>query len=836
MPTNGFLSRSMTFQRRPRVGDSRLPLYTIIFSCIASLLINWFGVLEAANRMDQKVTEESYRDLQQTATLFADQVSNALNSVDTTLRLTAHYLSGPSMSLSELVANRSISLEHLVLLSFADKDGLTVETNLGADPYRTNLSDREHIRVHLENNIDGLFIGKPVIGRVSKLWSIQLTRRVNNPDGSLRGILVASVDPFYFSRFWEELLRSEESGMLQASVTLYGLDGVVRTGSRNMATGLENQTPNEAIRSVADRVSAGRLNELGPDTAQASYFIRMPSMPLIAVASYAKSGIAAKADSQKDELYLLGRVISAIIVITGAILLWSINVSRANELRAVAAETRLASALDTIKDSFAIYDSRGRLAAFNKSFSERFSRRGAMQDLQRIEEFLRQPAPRTGTNDTARENEIEIEPQHWLRVQRTQTPIGETVIYGADITQSRLREEALVERTRQVEAQAQRMEELATIAERAAKVKSSFLAAMSHEIRTPLNAINGFSQLLRKNSLEDEPRRISALISDSCRHLLEIVDDILDFTRLEADKVTLRPLQLSIQRLVVELMETAHVLAKDKPIITGFVINADVPPFVMADQRRLKQVLLNLISNAAKFTQAGRIDLKVSLFDQRLRFEVCDTGDGIPSAVGSRIFEPFEQASSEGRLRAAGTGLGLAISRRLVKLMQGEISFESHLGRGTIFRVEIPCVACESQEPVRKVGPDAASVTSPLRILIADDAASSRMLLRMMLSRQGHSVAEVDNGQKALELLQADPFDVVILDVQMPIMDGLRAAQTVRTLPSPLCELPLIALTAQVLDEEVERARLSGFDIVLGKPFMEEDLKTAIADAITHRL
>jgi signal transduction histidine kinase/CheY-like chemotaxis protein len=488
-----------------------------------------------------------------------------------------------------------------------------------------------------------------------------------------------------------------------------------------------------------------------------------------------------------------------------------------------------------MKDSFAIYDDEGKLAAFNKSFANWFSKGGAMQDLARMETFLAGRAVPLAHGEQTRENEIQFDDKSWLRIESSQTPVGETVLYGADITQSRLREEALVERTRQVEAQAQRMEELAAIAERAAKVKSSFLAAMSHEIRTPLNAINGFTQLLRKNHVDDESNRITALISDSCRHLLDIVDDILDFTRLEADKVTLHLTPITVRNLVSELIQTAQVLTKDKPVKVAFDVAPAIPERINADQRRLKQILLNLISNAAKFTQQGSIEVHVKLNGDRILFEVSDTGDGIPPAVGARIFEPFEQASPEGQLRAAGTGLGLAITRRLVNLMGGHISFRNHEGGGTIFCVDLPFSPAVDREIKSTPSPEALRDIGNLNILIADDAPSSRMLLRLMLSKHGHKVDEAENGLQAVESLTAKSYDLVVLDVQMPVMDGLRAAQTVRAMPNEKAQLPLIALTAQVLDEEVERAKQAGFDIVLGKPFMEEDLRNAIREALNER-
>jgi CheY-like chemotaxis protein len=351
---------------------------------------------------------------------------------------------------------------------------------------------------------------------------------------------------------------------------------------------------------------------------------------------------------------------------------------------------------------------------------------------------------------------------------------------------------------------------------------------MSHEIRTPLNAINGFAQILGKNSVGEEPQHIAKLINQSCRHLLDIVDDILDFTRLEADRVTLHPSRISIQKLMEELVETASILTQGKPVKTSFSMEPETPAYIVADMRRLKQILLNLVSNAAKFTQSGEIKLTAFPKGDVICFEVADSGDGIAPSIGESIFEPFEQGSFAGRIRSSGTGLGLAITKRLINLMGGGISYTSQLGIGTTFHIEMPFVESTKPHMETPTTPGVQAPLPPLRILIAEDAPSSRLLLRMILTKQGHRVDDVDDGQKALAALLKTEYDLAILDVQMPVMDGLEAAEALRASHGPMTDMPLIALTAQVLDEDVERIRASGFDKVLGKPFMEDDLVAAI--------
>ena len=848
MHDRGAPVKKMIASKKLRSSLSRVPIYTILMACLTSLFINWFVVLETSHRIEKKVAEDAYRELHQTSALFADQISNSINSVDATLRMAGHLMSEGSAHLDKLIEKKIITLEPLVLLTFVDKEGRAVETNMGIDPDRTNLADRESVRVHLDGQAEGLFIGKPLIGRFSQTWVFHLSRKVLNPDGSLRGVLVASVNPYYFACFWDELLKGDHMAGLDPIVSLYGFDGVIRTGSRHLESYLTNLHQQTWVLTAANTGLNGRFEYQSTTGPRASTFVKMMDKPLIAVASYSSAGIAARTAQQQVEPYTIGVIISAIILLTGAILLIAMNTCRRNEKRASAAEVRLASALNTIKDSFAIYDSSGKLTAFNKAFSECFSKQALAADLPTIIDYLHSKSQSAQSSEEIsgaaahkrdavaygpmmgpeRENEINVGSDRWLRVERSKTPLGETVFYGTDVSESRLREAALVERTRQVWAQARKMKDLAEMAERATKVKSSFLAAMSHEIRTPLNAINGFAQILGKTAIGEEPQHVSKLINQSCRHLLDIVDDILDFTRLEADRVTLHPSRISIQKLMEELVETASILTQGKPVQTSFSMEPETPPFVVADMRRLKQVLLNLVSNAAKFTQSGEIKLTAFMKGEMICFQVADSGDGIAPVVGQSIFEPFEQGSFAGRIRSSGTGLGLAITKRLINLMGGSISYTSELCVGTTFHVEMPYVESINPQPEAQSLKGAETPLPSLRILIAEDAPSSRMLLRMILTKQGHRVDDVDNGQKALEALLKTEYDIAILDVQMPIMDGLEAAEALRASHGPMTDVPLIALTAQVLDEEVERIRASGFDKVLGKPFMEEDLVAAI--------
>jgi signal transduction histidine kinase/ActR/RegA family two-component response regulator len=375
-------------------------------------------------------------------------------------------------------------------------------------------------------------------------------------------------------------------------------------------------------------------------------------------------------------------------------------------------------------------------------------------------------------------------------------------------------------------------------AQAASQAKSDFLATISHEIRTPLNSILGFAGLVADDPhLSVVNRRRLDLVARAGRSLAEIVGDLLDFAKVEAGRLdlTLAP------TIPSALLRDAVAIIAPDAAAKGLALRAmfessdegDVDASLALDETRLRQVLLNLLANALKFTREGEVTAKLIAGPApgQLRFEVIDTGIGIAPEVQERLFQRFSQGDSSISRAYGGTGLGLAISKALISRMDGEIGVESRLGEGARFWISLTAEAALAPEPAPRPAPRTAT-DRPARVLLVDDHPMNRELGKALLTIAGCEVVTADDGAEAVEAVQADDFDLVLMDVHMPRMDGLAAARAIRALPGPLAAIPIIALSADVLPEQITRCRAAGMDDHVAKPIRREDLIAAVARAL----
>jgi CheY-like chemotaxis protein len=379
-------------------------------------------------------------------------------------------------------------------------------------------------------------------------------------------------------------------------------------------------------------------------------------------------------------------------------------------------------------------------------------------------------------------------------------------------------------------------------AEAATVAKSQFLANMSHEIRTPLTAIIGYADFAQGDEIpiEEKQRALEAILSNG-RHLLSVINDILDLSKIDANAMTFEAVTLSPRSLVEEVCEILRDRAEAKDLAVQTIFDKSLPSSIQADPVRLKQVLINLIGNAIKFTERGQVEIQAhyDISAERMEFSIRDTGLGLTAEQITRLFQPFTQADVSTTRRFGGTGLGLAISAEIVRRMGGRIQVKSEPGIGSLFSFHISCpkASLTWNDDVEIVLPD--SLETPTqkldsdllhlhgRVLVADDAKENRMLMEFILRKSSIDLHLVTNGQEALDMALESSFDLVLMDMNMPEIDGHEATTRLRAAG---IETPIVAFTADASEFEVARCLKSGCSAHLAKPFRKSELIAMLSE------
>jgi signal transduction histidine kinase/ActR/RegA family two-component response regulator len=817
---------------------------------IASIALVWAGVLHSLAAERAQAFRGAVQDAANLSRAFEEHVVRSIKTIDQTLLYVreSYERDRTGFDLSAWARSTRALTDMTFQISLTDKNGILTVSDYLRNNERIDLSDREHFRVHRDNPGDDIFISKPVVGRASRKWSIQLSRKLMTAGGAFDGMVVVSLSPRYFSRFYESVDLGK-----QGIVMLAGADGVVRASAQAggddtaLAQSLTGRVLTAYARSPAGAVEA--TSETDGVTRICAYR-GVRGYPLVVGVGIGREEVlVAYRASEKSYLVLATLMTVLLLAVTVGIIAHNARLKRARE-KLLASEaayaqksTLLQTTLEHMSQGILMLDASRRVQVCNRQTIETLGLPAALmagsplyddvllwlwqqgefgEDGRDVEPWLRQFLLEGGVSDRPQAYERTRPDGMVLEIRSTPLPGGGVVRTFTDIT-SRKRIEAGLRAARDQ-------------ADRAASARSEFLAVMSHEIRSPMSGLLGVLDLLRDTDLDSEQRRMANMVHSSASALLGVLNDILDFSKIEAGALSIVPEPTSLRDLTAGIVEPYRYAALDKDVDLTLRVSPKVPDYTETDPLRLRQILNNLLSNAVKFTRAGQIAASVEVARDgpapRLRFVVRDTGIGMTADVIGRLFEPFVQADGSTTRNFGGTGLGLCISRRLARLMDGDLTVTSRLDQGSEFTLLLPLIPARAPE-AGKVAAGAPARPARLRasgrVLVVDDEPTNRWLTQRQLERLGLTAQAAENGEAALATLRAGRYDLMVTDCHMPVMDGVALTCAVRAASDPaLSALPIIGLTADVTAAQRERCLEAGMTDVAIKPLTLERLSRLV--------
>ncbi len=706
-----------------------------------------------------------------------------------------------------------------------DEDGKLKLSSTARLPINYDFSDRDFFMMHRDNPDLGIKISAPYYQTLDDDALIVLSRRINHPDGSFAGVIAGAIRVKYI----EQLFRGIkiDNGMW---ISLLRTDGTIIARAPHRDGDLGRSINNAQILEHFFRAREGQYEAASLQGPQTRLYVykQIGDMPMLLSVSVPKDVVLVE---WRHKTVVLCVLVACFIVVVGGIG-WMLHCELARRSRAEQSarenEERYRLLADNssdlivlTRDGKPVYVSPAARRLYGIEPEEligtKIEDRVHPDDLPALEaaaaEVRTKGEALVAYRCRNKKGEMISVEASWRGSPASDGEAAGLVVVARDVTQRVRNEEAL-----------RAAKEHADAANRA---KSSFLAHMSHEIRTPMNGILGMNHLLMATGLDAKQRDYARTIGDSASLLLRIIDDILDVSKLEAGKVEIEYADFDLDKTLDDVVSILRPRAAQKDVRLGMTVSPDACGWFRGDAVRLRQVLLNIAGNAVKFTDRGHVDIDVTvpraLGDHAvLRFEIIDTGVGIDPAAQATLFQKFTQADVSISRRFGGTGLGLAIAKQLVELMGGTIDFSSVAGKGSLFCFEIPLQRVEAPpaKASEAAAPDSASEPKrALDVLIADDNKVNQHVAQLIVSHAGHRVDLADDGRQAVDAARAKDYDVILMDLQMPELDGIAAAKEIRNLPGRAGQVPIIALTSHAMAGTREEVLAAGMDDYVSKPF-----------------
>lgn len=663
-----------------------------------------------------RTIDNAVQDLSSLTRVAQEHAVRTFRSADQALRFVKvrYEEMGAALDLKAMVKQGVIDTDIFNQVGIIDSDGIYALSSLPMTQ-GLDLSDREHFKIHLGADTDELFISKALLGRASKKWSIQMTRRINGGAGAFGGVAVVSIDPYYFTRFFGEMNLGSNG-----AATLFGLDGDVRARIAGSKESFAISLPSiEMLASIARGQDSGKFTQTSRlDGIERIYFYRRVQPYRIGIVmGLASADVLLPHRQVRTGLFFQASLATLLILALGFAFSWH--------------QRRM-----------------------------------------------------------------------WQEMNARMLVKRELAALNLQLT-----------------LQAQQ-------AEAANLAKSAFLANMSHELRTPMNAVIGIAYLLEKIHLPGDANEMVRKIGVAGHALLAIINDVLDLSKIEAGHIEIAQLPFNLGDVLDDLSSIMSFNAQQKQIDLRIMAAPPGMARLNGDALHLKQVLLNLVGNGIKFTERGHVHLSITVLAESeqhvtLRFSVSDSGIGIAPERQEAIFESFLQEDSSTTRRFGGSGLGLTISRRLVALMDGEMGVVSAVGSGSQFWFTLRLARQAAPVKALPGAPDLRNLRlAGVRMMVVDDSDINRDMALRIFEGEGAQVVLAFDGAHALQWLQDHPdqVDIVLMDLQMPVMDGYQAAHLIGVTPA-LANLPVIALTAGAFREQEQAARSAGMVGFLSKPF-----------------